>query len=146
MTTPQDHLGRLVRQAFDGTAGEFRPCAMFDAPLDCIRVITLDCSVTEVRVNRYLTILQNNHPETDRDKYVGFTIKGAKHFCKTNGLDLRTPIRLVKLLDEIVAQSPELSVRLVVDCIAKPAMGLDDGHDTLDLSAGSHVVFLANAA
>ena len=146
MTTPEERLGMLVKQAFSGQSKEFRRCAMFDAPLDCIRVIRRDCSVTEIRVNRYLTVLQDNHPASEAEKYVGFTVKGAKHFCKTHDFDLNAPVRLVKLLDEIVARSPELAVRLVVDCIAKPAVGVDDSHDGLDLSAGSQVVFLGETS
>jgi hypothetical protein len=36
---------------------EFRPIAYFDRNMDCIRVLTHDCSVTEHRISEYFTVL-----------------------------------------------------------------------------------------
>ena len=115
-TMTVDILGDLVRNAFGGNPGEFRPCAFFDEPLDCIRVIVRDCSVTEWRVSRELTVLEDNYadPATGRELYVGFTIKGARHFCQQHGVDLSVPVRLSELLDKILAASSEDAVRLAV--------------------------------
>ena len=117
-----DTLGDLVRNAFGGNPGEFRPCAYFDEPLDCIRVIVRDCSVTEWRVSRQLTVLEDNYPNESvgRDLYVGFTIKGARHFCQQHGIDLTVPVKLSQLLDRILAESSEGAVRVTINKIAKP--------------------------
>lgn len=81
-----------VREAFGERYG-FRPCALFDEKLDCIRVIARDCSVTEIRIDEALTVLESNV----NGKYVGFTIKGAKHFCKRHNLPLVGPVKLADL-------------------------------------------------
>ena len=83
MTTETETLAALVRGTFREETGEFRPCAFFDEPLDCIRVMTRDCSVTETRVSDLMTVLEDNYydPGSGGKRFVGFTIKGAKHFC-----------------------------------------------------------------
>lgn len=122
MTTDETKVAGLVSAMFDGPIGEFRPCAYYDEPLDCIRVIARDCSVNEWRVSRLLTVLEDNYPdpEAGREVYVGFTIKGARHFCQQQGIDLSTPVQLSELLDKILAQSSEDSVRLAINAVARP--------------------------
>jgi len=119
MNTPEE-LGALVRATFVGETGEFRPCAVFDRALDCIRVITADTSVTEIRVNDLLTVLEDNYPNSNSRKYVGFTIKGARHFCQQRSFNLTIPIKLTELLDAILASTPDPFVRVVIDGIARP--------------------------
>lgn len=120
MNTPEQ-IGALVREAFKGASGEFRPCAFFDDRLDCIRVIARDCSVLETRINQSLTVLEDNYyQESDRKQYVGFTIKGARYFCYEHGFDLNSPIDISKLLDAVLKAFPELTVELFVNGIARP--------------------------
>lgn len=120
MKTPEE-IGALVRDTFAGATGEFRPCAFFDDRLDCIRVIARDCSVLETRINQYLTVLEDNYyQESDRSPYVGFTIKGARHFCSEYGFDLNYPINISELLDAILKAFPDLAVELFVNGIARP--------------------------
>jgi hypothetical protein len=120
MKTP-DQVSEMVRATFGGASGEFRPCAFFDDRLDCIRVIARDCSVMETRINQSLTVLEDNYyRESDLKQYVGFTIKGARHFCYEHGFDLNSPIDISKLLDAVLKAFPELAVELFINGIARP--------------------------
>lgn len=120
MKSPED-IGALVREAFAGSSGEFHPCAFFDVRLDCIRVIARDCSVLETRINETLTVLEDNYyPESGGKKYVGFTVKGARHFCQQHGFSLNAPISISALLDALLTTFPDKMVELVVDGIARP--------------------------
>jgi hypothetical protein len=121
MKTQNGEIGALVREVFAGHPGPFRPCAFFDDRLDCIRVIAGDCSVLETRVNEVLTVLADNYySESGRKKYVGFTVKGARHFCEQHGFSLATPIKVSELLDAIIAAFPEPAVEFFIDGIARP--------------------------
>lgn len=113
-----DEIAALVRST-EGLAA-FRPCAFFDDRLDCIRVIARDCSVTETRVNPLLTVLEANYPQSVGRKCVGFTVKGARHFCKEHSLDLSTPIKISDLLDAILSAMPDVMVETFVDHVARP--------------------------
>jgi hypothetical protein len=120
MKTAEDIASRM-KEAFGGKPGKFRPCAFFDDRLDCIRVIARDCSVLETRVNQFITILEDNYySETDEKQYVGFTVKGARHFCKQHNLNLSYPIEMSALLDAILASSPDVAIQLFVNAIARP--------------------------
>lgn len=111
----------LVKAAFAGTSGQFRPGAFFDDRLDCIRVIAKDCSFLETRINEHLTVLEDNYAkDSDATPYVGFTIKGARHFCYNNGFSLEAPIQLSALLDAVLRSFPGLLVEVVVNGIARP--------------------------
>jgi hypothetical protein len=110
-----------VKQAFAGKPEKFRPCAFFDDRLDCIRVIARDCSVLETRINKFITVLEDNYCEESGEKrYVGFTVKGARHFCQEHAFDLSTPIEMTALLDAILDSFPEVAVELFINAIAKP--------------------------
>src|SRR4051812_24981762 len=98
MSTPEQSV-ELVKKAFAGHSGDFRPFAYYDDSLDCIRLIVRNCSVTETRVNRLFTVLEATYPQRVGRSVIGFTIKGAKHFCHMNNLSLKTPIRVSSLLD-----------------------------------------------
>ena len=120
MSKKLDKIESHVKDAFAHGWEGFRPCAYFDERLDCIRVITRDCSVLETRINPVLTLLEDNyHSESKGKRYVGFTIKGASHFCHQRGISLAAPVSIGKLLDAIAAQFPETLVQLAVE-IAKP--------------------------
>ena len=119
--TNAETITKLVRDSFAGQSGEFRPCAYLDDDLDCIRILTRDCSITETRVNRLLTVLEATYPERlGGRKCVGFTIKGARHFCQEQGLSLTTPIAISQLLDAIIAACPDTVVEAFVDHVARP--------------------------
>lgn len=112
--------GLLVEALAEGEE-KFRPCAFFDERLDCIRVITRDCSVLEERISPRVTVLLDNYFPSRGDKqYVGFTIKGARHFCLQHQLPIGSPIKLTALLDALTKSSPEVVVQLFVDHVAKP--------------------------
>ena len=98
----------------------FRPCAYFDESLDCIRVVARDCSVLETRISQYITVLEDNYAVADNKKYVGFTVKGARHFCKEHGFDLSVPVNIGKVLDQILASSPEPAVQMSIRLVARP--------------------------
>jgi hypothetical protein len=109
-----------IREDFSADLGKFHSCAFFDDRLDCIRVIGSDCSVTETRVNGLITVLEANYPPEGRRKCVGFTIKGARHFCKEHNLNLTTPIKISDLLDAILIAMPNVVVETFIDCLARP--------------------------
>ena len=116
-----EELGTLVRDTFSGEPVEFRPCAFCDEGLDCIRVIARDCSVVEERVNERVTVLIDSYyPGPGRRQYVGFTIKGARHFCKQRGWDTKRSIGMVEFLDAVFASSPELVMEWFMEIVARP--------------------------
>jgi hypothetical protein len=116
MRTPQE-IKTLVNTALAGESGEFRPRAVFDTRLDCIRVITRDCSVMETRVNELLTVLEANYPRGR--KCVGFTIKGADHLCHQYKLDT-SAVKITAVLDAVLAACPGVVVEAFVDHVARP--------------------------
>jgi hypothetical protein len=115
-----NEVGIQVRAAL-ADSGDFRACVFFDVRLDCIRVIARDCSVLETRINEALTVLEDNYyHESGKKRYVGFTIKGAAHFCKEHGFDIAVPVNISQLLDVILAAFPGKMAELAVDGIARP--------------------------
>jgi hypothetical protein len=115
-----EQIGNQIRGALHGRSTKFRPCAFFDDRLDCIRVIARDCSVLETRINKHMTLLEDNYAESEQKRYVGFTVKGARHFCKQNNIDLSTPVDISRLLDAILANSPEPAVQMSIRLVARP--------------------------
>src|SRR5438477_5795605 len=116
-----EELKQLVKASFSGAEAAFRPCAFFDERLDCIRVIARNCSVLEERINERVTVLIDSYyPELGRRQYVGFTIKGAKHFCREQGWDSSRSIKMTALLDALLATFPELVVEWFIERVAKP--------------------------
>jgi hypothetical protein len=134
----QEEIATLVRDIFSTTSGEFRPCAFFDERLDCIRVITKDCSVLEERISDRVTILQNSydrHP--GRKECVGFTLKGARHLCHQHGLDMAMPLTMSKLMDAILSSFPEKVVQVFIEFVAKPLVD-EKKIEIIDMSSGDH--------
>jgi hypothetical protein len=129
MSTPEQ-ITSLVREAFAGQTGEFRACAYFDDSLDCIRVIARDCSITETRINSMITVLEATRGGT---KCVGFTLKGARYFCKEHRLNLNTPITVSQLFDAIMAASPDLVVATFVDHVLRPLVR-EEGIERVEVS------------
>jgi hypothetical protein len=116
----QDEITNLMKDAFAGHAGTFRPCAFFDDRLDCIRVIAKDCSVLEQRINDRVTILLDLYSPSDRKECVGFTLKGAYHLCQQHGWDSSRAIKMSELLDAILSSVPEMAVKIFIDLVARP--------------------------
>src|SRR5580698_5756293 len=132
-----DGIRALVRETFAGASGGFRPCAFFDDRLDCIRIIARDCSVLETRINPYLTVLEDNYYlESGRKQYVGFTVKGARHFCDEHGLSMSAPINVSDLLNAILKAFPDLAVELFVNGIARPLVQ-EENIERVDVSGAS---------
>jgi hypothetical protein len=102
MTPTEQELEMLVQSA-RANSGAFRPFALFDEQLDCIRVVWRDCSANEIRVSKLLTILEDNYPESSTPECVGFTIKGVAHICETCRIAPDAPWKLADFLDAIVA-------------------------------------------
>ncbi len=84
----------------------FVPVAYYDKHMDCIRVVTHDRSVTEVRLDGFLTLHECNRPGAHDPQYVGFTIKGIHHLFETVGLSLDRVYRLADLIDQLVKYRP----------------------------------------
>jgi hypothetical protein len=77
LTAEETQQAVFVRELL-AASPDFRPFAVFDAPLDCIRVGWRDCSVTEIRINDLLTVLEANYPSVPgASEIVGFSIKGV---------------------------------------------------------------------
>jgi len=117
--TEEEKLTSLVRESFR-ESGAFHPCAVFDEPLDCIRVFTRDCSFTEIRIDDRITVLEDNYCASGAEKYVGFTIKGARHFCNEHHFRLSAPVKMADLLNAILEATPDPVVRVVVNGIVRP--------------------------
>src|SRR5262245_32036706 len=54
-----EEMGKQIRTLFPAGSA-FKPFVIFDERLDCIRVVARDCSVTEIRINTLLTVLEDN--------------------------------------------------------------------------------------
>lgn len=115
-----EQIEQKVRELLPDDNVSFRPFAYYDERLDCIRVLVRDCSCTESRIDEVFTVLENNYPMTNENKYVGFTIKGIRHILNTIGVTPDGYIQLTKLLDHIVQTYPQSTVDLVVTTVARP--------------------------
>lgn len=118
-------INEQFEKTFTDGIKDFRACAFFDEQLDCIRVLGRDCSVTETRINGLITVLEANHPAQGRRQCVGFTIKGARHFCATQGLNLKTPIKISDLLNAILSAMPNVVVQTFIDHLARPLVAAE---------------------
>lgn len=77
LTEEEQRITDEVRRVM-ADAGPYRPQAIFDEQLDCIRVEWRDCSITEERINRWLTLCYDNYPD-GQTALVGFNLKGIAH-------------------------------------------------------------------
>jgi hypothetical protein len=132
----QNEITTLVKEALAGESGSFRPCAFFDDRLDCIRVITKDCSVLEERINDRVTMLLDLSAPKTRKVCVGFTLKGAYHLCQQHGWDQTRPIKMSQLLDAIIASVPEKAVKVFIELVAKPLVE-NENIDQVDMRDGA---------
>jgi hypothetical protein len=92
---------------FFSEKGEFRPIAYYDKHMDCIRVQLFDCSFTEERMNKFVTVLHANHHEID--KFAGFNLKGIRHLFEQIGLPVSGVHTLVTIIDLLVKHFPDSS-------------------------------------
>ncbi len=84
----------------------FTPVAYYDSFMDCIRVLILDRSVTEVRIDDTLTLYKTNHASPFDPLNVGFAIKGVRHLFAELGLPLDGVVTLTKIIDTLIKQRP----------------------------------------
>lgn len=94
-----EQLTRSVRKVFqDCQVGPFKPVAYYDSMLDDIRVITADCSMTEVQLSPMLNLFERNYIEDGQARYVGFSIEAVKSFCGDVGIPTNTEVRISTIL------------------------------------------------
>jgi hypothetical protein len=115
-----DDLKSLVQQGPDHA---FRPFAYYDKHLDCIRVQLFDCSFTEKRLNRFLTVLHANH--RDGEPNAGFNIKGVRSLFERMGLSATGVVKLTVLIDKLVQFYPDAAVEAVKRQF-RPVLGEED--------------------
>lgn len=141
--TPEEQLGALVAADFADQAGEFRPCAIFQERLDCIKVLVRDCSVASTRVNEIVTVLEDLHykPGQGIERYVGFTLKGVRWFCKKQGISTSEPVKIAHILDEILKEWSGTEIEFAIDGIARRFVD----ETAVDLTS-SNVVLMPKAA
>lgn len=99
------------------TFGKFVPIAFYDKHMDCIRVITHDRSVTEHRLDGFITVLECNNRGRFDPLYVGFTIKGVRHLFAQIGMPLDGVYKLAELIDRIVHHQPGSAVAEVLKLV-----------------------------
>ena len=116
LTSNEQKTTELVKEYF---SADFKPFAVFDEPLDCIRVVFRDCSSKDVRISDRLTVLEANYPKVPgRSEIVGVTIKGVAHLCETCGIPSDAPWQLAVFLDALVKSAPR--DRVVVKHLVEP--------------------------
>ena len=97
---------------------DFKPCASFDAHLDCIRVVTRDTSICEMRLDESFSVFRDNMPMPGGAKYVGFSVKGVNHMLNEFGLDTSASYRLADVLDAIVQHRHASMMRVMLDLLS----------------------------
>lgn len=103
----------------------FQPVAFYDPYLDCIRVLILDRSVTEVRVDDSLTLYRTNHPDMFDPQHVGFSLKGVRHLFAELGLALDGVLRLTEIIDTLVKQKPGTMVSKILSQFPKQELTIE---------------------
>ena len=84
----------------------FAPVAFYDLYMDCIRVLILDRSVTEVRIDDTLTLYRTNHAKPFDPQHVGFCIKGVRHLFAELHLPLDGVLTLTSVIDVLIKHRP----------------------------------------
>ena len=97
---------------------DFKPSASFDAHLDCIRVLTRDTSVCEMRLDESFSVFRDNMPLPGGARYVGFSVKGVNHMLNEFGLDASASYKLADVLDAIVQHRPASMMRVMLDLLS----------------------------
>lgn len=89
-------------EALMQSAPAHRPYAEVDESMDCVRVRFRDCSVTEHRVSKMITILLDNHPEEGQAELAGLSIKGLHSI----GFSIPASHRVADFINALVAIIP----------------------------------------
>lgn len=121
MNSTQEEIGAILDEQFAERPGAFRSCAIFNGRLDFIRVLVRDCSVTSTRINEVVSVLEDTHykPGQGSERYIGFTLKGVRRFCRERGIGTDGPVRITEILDAILKAFPERELELAIDGIAR---------------------------
>ncbi|HUP04052.1 MAG TPA: hypothetical protein VMU19_08685, partial [Bryobacteraceae bacterium] len=85
----------------------------------------------------WLTVLVNNYPAPGDNKFVGFTVKGVRHFCTEYGVPLSGPIRISALLDALIARCPDAIVEIIVNQFARPLIEEAQIDDEVEMKAAA---------
>jgi hypothetical protein len=97
----------------------FVPVAYYDKHMDCIRVLVLNRSVTEHRIDSMFTVFECNHRGPLDPEYVGFSIKGVRHLFSEIGVPLEGVYRLTDLIQRIVSHKPGSAMSELLKIIFK---------------------------
>ncbi|CAG0973097.1 hypothetical protein ARNL5_01854 [Anaerolineae bacterium] len=108
--TVTTNLEEFVK-SLSNSKGSFSPVAYYDKHMDCIRVQLFDCSFTEERMNKFITVLHANHHEID--KFAGFNIKGIRYLFEQLGLPVSGVHKLTNIVDLLVKHYPDSSTMKV---------------------------------
>jgi len=119
----QEQISALQKQSaeFDDLRRQygtrpFKPYAYYDEGLDCVRVTIRDCSTCELRINEWLTVLQDNDLESDPAP-IGFTLKGVRVLAGQRD----EVLNLIELLDACLKQDPKEAIMAWVTMLKKVA-------------------------
>ena len=82
--------------------GDFKPFSSYDKSMDCIRVYSHDASITEERIDEYLTVYKPNHTQDHNCEYVGFCLKGVYSHIKSSQVRLELNLSLADHFDKKV--------------------------------------------
>ena len=99
-----EEVTAFVRKVITENGGDpdapFKPVVYYNARLDTVRVLTADCSVTEVPIiMNFLTVYERNHfTEEGQEKIVGFSLECARSFCRSRGLKIKGATRVSDIL------------------------------------------------
>lgn len=103
----------------------FAPVAYYDSNMDCIRVLILDRSVTEVRIDDHLTLSRTNHRGTFDPANVGFCIKGVRHLFSELGLPLDGVVTLTQIIDTLVKRRPGAMVSKILSQFPEQGLAVE---------------------
>lgn len=110
LTDEERRIAELVREAFREAGVDpdapFRPVAFWHKELNTIVVVVRDCSACHVRVNDGLTLMEDQYPEDDEDRYVGFEVHATPGFYENEGLLSGGSVELNQALDMLVRKFP----------------------------------------
>lgn len=124
-------------QNLDGLkVNDFQPVAFFDKHMDCIRVITHDRSVTEVRLDQTFTLHLCNRPSEGDPQYIGFTIKGIRHLFAEIGLPQEGVYRLADIFDKMAKYQPGSTMAALAYMISAQYQQFRDAHVSFDEAMG----------
>lgn len=104
MTQQDRRVWELVVASYGGKLPfvGFKPCAVYDMALDCIRVIARDCSVTEIKAGPLLVLNEANYPNAGEMILAGFSVECARGYCTLKGLIKDGQVELHGVLNSLL--------------------------------------------